>query len=251
MQQITIIGDIHGNHKTFLALLEKIPKEDTIVVAGDLVDRGPDSKGIVQYVIDNNILCVLGNHEKMMSDDILKNKTPYEGEWLAHQAGKTLDSYRKPDYTVDWELMKVHSEWMSKLPLYLEFPDTFKIGYDTDHGRKRHLVVSHASIGSTWKFRDPSHPKHHFFKDNAIWNRDRPDDVLDIYSVFGHTPVNIPRITNFYANIDTGCVFKRDWSEQYGYLTALRFPAMEVISQKNIDVLTIEEKNDRINKEGK
>lgn len=236
MQQITVITDIHGCYETFMALLAKIPKEDMVVLAGDLVDRGPKSKQVVQHVIDNKIPCVLANHEDMMATDLLgANIDPYHGEWLAYQAGKTLDSYRKEDYTPDWELMKEHSKWIRTLPLYLEFPDTYLIGGDTDHGRKRHLVVSHASIGSTWAFRDPNHQNHHFFKDKAIWNRDAPQDITKIYNVFGHTPNNKPKIKSFYANIDTGCCFKREFSQEYGTLTALRFPSLEIIEQPNID----------------
>ena len=230
MVNYTIIGDIHGCFDTFMALLKKIPEGDTVISVGDLVDRGPKSMQVVQYMIDHpEIKVVLANHEEMMFADILGNKSPYTGEWLAYQAKETLNSYKG----CDPQLIKDHAKWMSELPLYLEFPETYMIGEDTDMGRKRHLVVSHASIVHVYKFRDSGHPKHNFFKQEATWSRGIPQDEQTIYNVFGHTPCYMePKVKSFYANIDTGCVYNRTG---YAKLTAIRFPSLEIIQQYNID----------------
>lgn len=66
------IGDIHGCSTALKALIEAIaPRpEDTIVVLGDVIDYGPDSKGAVQQLIDLSHRCRLiliqGNHEEML-----------------------------------------------------------------------------------------------------------------------------------------------------------------------------------------
>ena len=196
--------------------------------AGDLVDRGPMSRQVVNFVMEGGYKAVLGNHEDMMATDILNNETPYTGEWLAYQGKETLDSYK--GYA---EVMREHSMFFRKLPLFLEFEDVTIPPTDDNHGRERHLVVSHASIGSTWKFRDPSSDKYHFFKDKAVWNRDPPDDVSNVYNVHGHTPCYMePKVKSFYANIDTGCCFNRTG---YGKLTAIHIPSMVLIQQENID----------------
>lgn len=235
MKQITVIGDIHGCYNTFLELLKKIPKEDTIVSVGDLVDRGPFSKQVVQYMIDHpEILVVKANHEDMMINDMLGDPSAaYYGEWKATQAAETMNSYRKEDGTVDLELMREHAKWMANLPLFLEFPDvklTENTYLNQDH--ERHLVVSHSSIGNTWRFRDPNSEGHHWFENGALWNRDVPRDVKDIYNIFGHTPNTKPKVKSFYANIDTGCVFNRSG---YDKLTAIRFPSLKLITQENVD----------------
>jgi len=66
------IGDIHGCHKALLAL-EKyagFAPEDTLVFLGDYVDRGPDTKGVLEWLIDRrkrgNVVTLRGNHELMM-----------------------------------------------------------------------------------------------------------------------------------------------------------------------------------------
>ena len=67
------IGDIHGCCKTFRRLLESLSleKTDVVYLLGDLIDRGPDSKGVVEAVIclladGYDIRSCLGNHEDMM-----------------------------------------------------------------------------------------------------------------------------------------------------------------------------------------
>ena len=52
---IWVIGDIHGCFDTFMALVAKLPKDAKICLAGDLIDRGPKSRQVVQYVMDNDI----------------------------------------------------------------------------------------------------------------------------------------------------------------------------------------------------
>ena len=227
MKNIVVIGDIHACYKTFIKLLGKIKElypDDEIVLAGDLVDRGPNSRAVVQYVIDNKIKCVMGNHEEMMFTD-LHGTTEYPGSWETNGGEQTIQSYKEPCGKIHKELLYVHSTWMKTLPLYLEYKDV-----KNEDGR--YLVVSHASLGSTWKYRDPSHPKYHFFLNNITWNRDTPQDVKEIYNIFGHTPVEIPIVKSFYANVDTGCVFNR---HGYNKLSALRFPSMDIIQQENID----------------
>jgi Icc-related predicted phosphoesterase len=67
-----IFSDIHGNFETFKVLLDKIPddkKTNGICIAGDLIDRGPKSKQMIEYCKTNNIPTCLGNHEVMMIEE--------------------------------------------------------------------------------------------------------------------------------------------------------------------------------------
>lgn len=235
-----ILTDIHGNFKTLQALLAKIPQEELdkgIVIAGDLIDRGPRSKQVVQWAIDNNIQCVTGNHEQMMVDWVA-NGCSYKDElWLLNGGNQALNSYREEDPNhylkgeVDFEKVKEHALWMDKLPIYLEFPDI-----KNDDGR--YLVVSHSVITNNWKDRNSTDPSRiHWFQNNVTWGRPvKVRDVPEIYNVIGHTPQeNGPRIRSNYANIDTGCFYMRPG---YGRLTALSFPSMQIWEQENVDFKT-------------
>lgn len=61
-----IVGDVHGTWLELQELLEKVkyqPKIDRLIGCGDLLDRGPDSVKVVQFFRENDLECVMGNHE--------------------------------------------------------------------------------------------------------------------------------------------------------------------------------------------
>lgn len=95
--RLIAIGDIHGCSAALRALLEAIQPtpEDTIVTLGDYVDRGQDSRGVVDQLITLSQHCqlkpLLGNHEEMMLDVIRDGQPPFR--WLQYGGVDTLDSY--------------------------------------------------------------------------------------------------------------------------------------------------------------
>ncbi len=97
MPRTIAIGDIHGCSLALRGLLERIrPRpEDLIVTLGDYIDRGPDSKGVIDTLIDLSRTCrlvpILGNHEEMLLNVIAG--TPPLHWLLAIGGGPTLDSY--------------------------------------------------------------------------------------------------------------------------------------------------------------
>ncbi|QDV35619.1 metallophosphoesterase [Tautonia plasticadhaerens] len=91
------IGDIHGCSLALDALIEAIrpAPEDTIVTLGDTINRGPDSRGFIERLIDLSRRCrlvpLLGNHDQMLLD-VHAGKYPIF--WLLDMGGTaTLDSY--------------------------------------------------------------------------------------------------------------------------------------------------------------
>ncbi|MEM8732858.1 MAG: metallophosphoesterase family protein [Planctomycetota bacterium] len=95
--RLIAIGDIHGCLEPLEKLISEIAPttEDTVVTLGDYVDRGPDSKGVVDLLIDLkdkcNLVAIQGNHEEMMLD-VVKEKKPHF-RWLQYGGVETLDSY--------------------------------------------------------------------------------------------------------------------------------------------------------------
>jgi predicted MPP superfamily phosphohydrolase len=93
------LGDIHGCSTALRTLIEAIvPRsEDTIVTLGDYVDWGPDSRGVIDHLIDLSSRChlvpLLGNHEEML---LAALESPSELRyWLKFGGKETLDSYRQ------------------------------------------------------------------------------------------------------------------------------------------------------------
>jgi serine/threonine protein phosphatase 1 len=91
------IGDIHGCGKALAALIDAIrpDREDTVVCLGDFVDRGPDSRGVVDQLISLAGRCrlvpLLGDHEDMMINAL--TATPALRKWLSCDGAETLRSY--------------------------------------------------------------------------------------------------------------------------------------------------------------
>ncbi len=76
MDKIFAVGDIHGCLDKLISLMAIIDidlKKDTLVFIGDYIDRGPDSKEVVDYLIDlgqreDRVVFLKGNHELMLED---------------------------------------------------------------------------------------------------------------------------------------------------------------------------------------
>ncbi len=250
---IAVIGDPHGCLLTLKALITQVRMDHPgilICIVGDLIDRGPLSAQVIQFVIDENIYCVLGNHEQMMIDETHENgqsAMKMSGIWGPNGGFQTFKSYHvepKEDEENSWpalginpdfKLVAKHREWLLKLPLYLEFED---LKDDQD----RHLLVTHSSAHPCWKWTKQQRKENYSsFKNHLIWGRMKNYKPIDgIYNIFGHSPYPTfvkeeVKVKSFYANVDTGAVFKGSANEGYGLMTALVFPQMEVYQQENVD----------------
>ena len=65
-----VIGDIHGHYDGLMSLLEAIApgSDDMVYLLGDLIDRGPQSAQVVNFIMQSPYHCLLGNHEQMLVD---------------------------------------------------------------------------------------------------------------------------------------------------------------------------------------
>ena len=95
--RLLAIGDIHGCDVAFETLLNVItPRaEDTIVVLGDVVDRGPNTKRCIDLIFDLQKACrvisIMGNHEEMFLDAI--NGGRWQRTWMQNGGIEMLESY--------------------------------------------------------------------------------------------------------------------------------------------------------------
>jgi serine/threonine protein phosphatase 1 len=118
------IGDIHGCAAALAAILAAIKpaKQDTLVFLGDYVDRGPDSRGVIEQILELQDRCrvvpLLGNHEVMLLD-ALENGTD-GANWLPYGGAETLVSYDGAIFNIP----PSHREFLRNLKLYYE-TDTY------------------------------------------------------------------------------------------------------------------------------
>jgi serine/threonine protein phosphatase 1 len=119
------IGDIHGCSRAIRAIAEAIrpSAEDTLVLLGDYVDRGPDSRGVLDFLLELEGRCqvvpLLGNHELMLLD-ALQNPLVI-GPWLECGGAATVRSYDGRLTTIPVE----HLAFIHRCQRYYETPTHF------------------------------------------------------------------------------------------------------------------------------
>lgn len=230
MENIYIIGDVHGCYKSLLALIEQLPnkKKSKICFVGDLVNRGPNSYEVIKLIMENNYDSVFGNNEQMFLNfaPMLVNdrNNPLLAQWLFKNGGeKTIKSYNNED-----EFYK-QLNYLKTLPLYKEYKD-----YKTKDGR--YLVVSHSNVGKAWKLRDSKKQEDiEAFESQLLWSRHKTFDNKQIFNVHGHTIFDKPIINNYSAAIDLGCYHTKDKIANPS-LCALEFPSMKLFIQESLEI---------------
>ncbi len=91
------IGDIHGCLRSLVgvAAAAKISESDLVVTLGDYVDRGPDSRGVIEWLLEwsrrGQLVPIRGNHDLMMMQ--ARDGGPSESGWLESDGDATLTSY--------------------------------------------------------------------------------------------------------------------------------------------------------------
>ncbi|MFA5490701.1 MAG: metallophosphoesterase [Candidimonas sp.] len=107
---IYAIGDIHGMSDKFAMLRQFIDEQedaDETIILGDLVDRGPDSKGVFDLIRDTDVV-IRGNHEELMES--WANSLDY-GVWLNNGGFDTLNSFGTRNKNELIKMIRSYSWW--------------------------------------------------------------------------------------------------------------------------------------------
>ncbi len=208
-QKHYIIGDIHAEYQTLLALVEKLPKEARLIFVGDLISRGSQGKEVIDFVRNNAFYCIKGNHEEyllkfgsLFLEEIQKQVENSSLIWAYKSLSSTLESYGflekgSSKITVKQESieqMKKDMKWIEELPAYFEFGQL--------KGYSLPVVVTHAPVDKYWLFKD-SHPD--YFAFHARNNRYAPSSSAPIFNIYGHIPRDEVLMEKNFVSLDTGC----------------------------------------------
>lgn len=179
--RLIAIGDIHGCAGALDAILAAIDIQagDTLVTLGDYVDRGPDSKGVVDRLIALKTQCQLvslfGNHEEMMLDVVRDGQPPHR--WLQYGGVETLDSYR---FAGDMDVISAeHRDFFASLVDYYETDEHFFVhaNYDPDLP----LAEQPQQLLRWLKLTDYTPPPHRSGKRAVMGHtHDRAGEIFDI-----------------------------------------------------------------------
>ncbi|MEV3858587.1 polynucleotide kinase-phosphatase [Streptomyces sp. NPDC050095] len=216
-----IVGDIHGCASELESLLGELgyvdgvhPDGRTAVFVGDLVDRGPDTPGVLRRVMGmvkaGTALCVPGNHENKL-ERWLKGRNVQHTHGLAEtieQLGRESEEFRTEVQEFVRGLVSHYVLDGGKLVVcHAGLPEKY-------HGRTSGRVRSHALYGDTTGETDEFGLPVRY-----PWAEDYRGKAAVVY---GHTPVPTATWLNNTICLDTGAVFG-------GKLTALRWPERELV----------------------
>lgn len=231
-----VISDIHGCYWTLIRLLNQCAKlhpGEKLAFLGDLIDRGPNSRAVVEFAMTNAIPTTQGNHESLCLAYSAHTRRGYSTPcaryydrdvWLFNGGEVALANWPHYRPTEDQGVPFRDGEhipdevldWMQALPAYID-PDA----PPDENGLRLHL--SHTGYGLYGELG-------HWH--TALWGRhglDAPEFPEDgRYRVLGHTPCKQPIIERTFANIDTGAAYG---SRGGGTMTAFIWPSKTIVQQ--------------------
>lgn len=215
------MGDIHGCLEEFDELLQKLaydPKQDRLILLGDLLDRGPDSVGVVQRARELKLECIMGNHD----DKFVK--------WF-RSVGTRVDVYDRKDYYSD--LSDQDIAYIHDMPTYIELDDVVAV----HAGLKPGICLSEQRRDDLLflRYTDASRKFISLKKINKLgkdacdarfWTEFGPFGKSVVYghNVNSYTDIRIDKFDDGTAcyGLDTGCCFG-------GRLTALIWETKEIV----------------------
>lgn len=214
--RIYAIGDIHGQLEMLREAHRRIAEDRertgdqaaSVVHLGDLVDRGPDSRGVIDFLIDGinagePWIVIKGNHDQIFASQFGNDPVTPLSSWCSSMMGgsETLQSYgiASPIWPSAGRVRRAllegvpetHRAFLDGLPNFHETPE---------------IIFVHAGIR-------PGLDLYEQLDDDLLWiRRDFLDDPRDHghLIVHGHTPVRAPEHCGNRVNLDTGAGYDRE-----------------------------------------
>jgi serine/threonine protein phosphatase 1 len=209
-----VISDIHGCYEQFIELLQLIrytPREDQLIILGDLVDRGPKSLEVVEYVMalaqEGHVVVIRGNHDQRFVDVMNNEQSVEDVKFFEHGGLQLLDSYCQTTQGQPNEARLAHAKgfisanyqdhvaFLASLPLY--------------HEDQNHVYV-HAGLNPNFiNWREQPERDFMYIKDPFI----NQPTAVNKPVVFGHTNTkDIHGSANIWfggdkIGIDGGCAY--------------------------------------------
>ncbi len=201
------IGDIHGCFEQLQLLIEDkicLRKEDQLILLGDCIDRGTQSKEVVDFIINledrgYNIIALLGNHEAMLLD-AYKDESKLS-RWITNGGEQTLNSFNIKNLK---DLDELYLNFFKSLVCY--------------HSIDQYLFV-HAGFNDENPFVDQY---------SMLWKSKKSYKhplLIDKTIIHGHSPVPLSYLEESVLAkkqvlaLDTGCVFSD--KKGFGKLSAV------------------------------
>ncbi|MCW1382955.1 serine/threonine protein phosphatase [Novosphingobium sp. KCTC 2891] len=206
-QRVYAVGDIHGRLDLFQMLIERIeaddaargPADTTVILLGDLVDRGPDSAGVLrtarQWAATRQVRTLAGNHEEMFLGSFERDDTLRH--FLRHGGRETLLSF-PIDY--DTYSRTTIEELRALMPRFVPAEDVAFMRAMEDQIRIGDYLFVHAGIRPGVPLEEQQVSDLRWIRREFIQDRSPRDFVV----VHGHTITDEPEMMPLRIGVDTG-----------------------------------------------
>lgn len=206
MQRLIAIGDIHGSYRELVQLIENVikynPQEDKLIFLGDYIDRGKDSKYVLDYLCKlreespESIVLLLGNHEDMALNAVMEGYSSHEHQlWVRNGGEMTIKSFRAGCRRDEADNMN---------NFIYNFVPTLK-PYHEENG----FIFVHAGLPTNTAPENASLEDMLWMRDYECYDRS-PAAYLGKRLVIGHTPTGSGGAAGVFVgdaviNVDTHC----------------------------------------------
>ncbi|KAA9333062.1 serine/threonine protein phosphatase [Hymenobacter busanensis] len=217
--------DLHGCLRTFRRLVEdrlQLTRTDTLYLLGDYVNKGPDSRGVLDYLMQlqadgYHVYCLLGNHDLELLDAARGNTA---ATWASPaDRALTLHSFGVADVA---DIPLRYLTWLAALPLSLELPD---------------FVLVHAGFDFRRPPADMRADTHTMLNIKSFtFDASRLQGKRLLH---GHVPIATAEAQHRVAqragaiDLDTGCVYRLN--PELNHLAALNLDTWELLLQQNVE----------------
>ncbi|CAI8262626.1 MAG: Bis(5'-nucleosyl)-tetraphosphatase PrpE [asymmetrical] [Opitutia bacterium UBA7350] len=193
MPRTIAIGDVHGCADELQELLDalKVKTDDTIIQIGDLVNRGPQSRRVIELARKYKIQAILGNHELRLltalrekRPKILKDYDLDTIQQLEAEDWQYLEQLQKFKFDGKRDIVFVHGGFLPNSPWYTQ-PIEIAVNIQVINKRGKAAKRSDAPEAPSWtkKWKGPP------------------------FVIYGHTPRRKVMKQKYSLGIDTGCVY--------------------------------------------
>jgi len=181
MQRTFFIGDVHGCVEELAELLEKFSpnNEDKVYQTGDLINKGPNSPGTLEFVLKHNIQCVMGNHEAKLLQILKKPLAECTPKEL-----RLLERVQKPEWV---------ASIVSKFPMWLDTGRELLLHAGVEPDKDQLEDMSEKSILTIRLWQEKP------WYEQKTWN--------NRLIIFGHWAMNGLVDFPHAKGLDTGCVY--------------------------------------------
>jgi len=221
MGRLFAISDIHGCFKPFYKLIVstiKLTKSDQLILLGDYIDRGDQSKEVIDFIIDLtregfNVTSLAGNHEVMLACSYYdRDVLPL---WLMNSGTSTLESFGIKDIR---EIDNRYMEFFTTLEYYKILGNMVFVHAGFDDSAFNPFADKHNMI---WECRTSY--QNPMLSGKTIIHGHRPKTISYVKKLISEKAKVIP--------VDTGCVYEK--LSGYGNLSALEVNSMTLFSISN------------------